>query len=120
MSWTKVVTDPLGIAGFALALVFAVVSRLVRQKSKKHLQWILPVAYTLAAAWIAGGFFLAYQHVSVVSATPTMRIDKIDQRADNGAAVAGVQGSAESGHNAEQSRILVQNRRARYLSRLLL
>ncbi len=97
MSWTQVVTDPLGIAGFALALVFGVAGRLMAQKSEKYPQWIVPVAFGLATACVVGGLVLAYKHGSVSSAitavpTPTMRIDKIDQNANNGVAVAGVQG----------------------------
>jgi hypothetical protein len=42
MDWMKVVTNPLGITGFALALVFGVVSRVVVQKRRKNTQWIVP------------------------------------------------------------------------------
>ena len=110
MHWMKVITNPLGIAGFALALVFGVVSRVVVQKGRKNTQWIVPAAYALAAACVLGGLALAYHRESIArsarpepagapalsqtkgSAAPSMRIDKIDQTVGTGAAVAGVQG----------------------------
>jgi hypothetical protein len=53
MSWIKVVTHPLGIAGFALALVFGVVSRVMAQKRNKNTQWIVPAAYALWVGWLS-------------------------------------------------------------------
>jgi hypothetical protein len=101
MDWMKVITDPLGIAGFALALVFGVASRLVAQKRRKNTQWIVLAAYALAATCVVGGLTLAYHRESLTvpvkspitdSPKHSMSIDKIDQKVDNGAAVAGVQG----------------------------
>src|ERR1017187_4967591 len=110
MDWMKVIKDPLGIAGFALALVFGVVSRVMVQKRRKNTQWIVLLAYALAAACVVGGLALAYHRQSMTrsvkpgptnspalsqtkgSAPPSRRIDKIDQKVGSGAAVAGVQG----------------------------
>ena len=99
MSWIKVVTHPLGIAGFALALVFGVVSRVMAQKRNKNTQWIVPAAYALAALCVVGGLALAYRHESETSMAtkiaqppPSMSIDSIRQEAKDGIAVAGVQG----------------------------
>jgi hypothetical protein len=101
MDWTKVITDPLGVTGFALALVFGVAGRILARKRRKSDQWIVPAAYLLAVVCVGGGFFLAYKRGSVTTESrppavsvpaPSMRIDKIEQKADNGAAVAGVQG----------------------------
>ena len=101
--WTKVVTDPLGIAGFALSLVFGVVSRVLSKKQKKGAQWLVPAAFVLAVICVFGGLLLACRHeappmavaVPPVATPPvnSMHIDKIDQNVSNGSAIAGVQGS---------------------------
>ena len=97
MDWMKVITHPLGIAGFALALVFGVVGRVIVQKHRKN-KWIEPAAYVLAAVCVVGGLALAYRRESMTSPVKSdtvrsMRIDKIDQKVGNGTAVAGVQGN---------------------------
>jgi hypothetical protein len=59
MDWTKVVTNPLGLAGFALALVFGVVGRkMAKGKSDARFQIL---AYFLAAVCVLGGLVLAFQ-----------------------------------------------------------
>jgi hypothetical protein len=55
--WTKVVTEPLGLAGFALFLVFGVLSRL---KAKDERRWLGPLASAMAVVALAGGLVLAY------------------------------------------------------------
>jgi hypothetical protein len=104
MQWEKVITDPLGIAGFALSLVFALTTRVISQKRKAQTRWLAPAAYTLAAICIVGGFSLAWHRESIAvpppaptpaalaPPPPAIHIDKIDQKVENGAAVAGVQG----------------------------
>jgi hypothetical protein len=69
MAWMKVITDPLGIAGFALALVFSLIGR----NHGKNSQWIAPAAYALAAVCVLGGFALAYQRQRVPS--PPLIVD---------------------------------------------
>jgi hypothetical protein len=64
MEWTKVITNPLGLAGFALSLVFGSLSRLQRVRQGTVGRWSAPVAYLLAAGCIVGGLFLAYQQES--------------------------------------------------------
>ena len=95
MQWEKVITNPLGIAGVALLLVF-------RYLSKRHgPRWLVPFAYFLATVCIFGGFGLAYyrQSRSQIKPTaqtissPSMQTDRINQKVDNGSAVAGVQGN---------------------------
>jgi hypothetical protein len=49
---SKVIADPLGLIGYALALVFGV--------SKIKPSW----KFALAAACVVGGFVLAYEHQS--------------------------------------------------------
>ena len=58
MDWTKVITEPLGLIGFALSLVFGVLS--VR---KGMASWWPVAAMALAAVSIAGGLFLAFKKV---------------------------------------------------------
>lgn len=55
--WTKVVTDPLGLAGFALFLVFGLVAK-TRKSSERR--WLAPVAVCLAVAALLGGLTLSY------------------------------------------------------------
>lgn len=102
MDWTKVVTDPLGLAGFALALVFGVLSPILARKGGRDSRWFVPAAYALAAVCVLGGLALAYQRASSAAATksqipapaaPSMQIGKIEQKAGGGTAVAGVQGT---------------------------
>jgi hypothetical protein len=56
-TWAKVVSEPLGLAGFALFLMFAYLGKV---KSGDNRTWISPVAFVLAAATLLGGFSLAY------------------------------------------------------------
>ena len=109
MDWTKVVTDPLGIAAFALALVFGITG--FSQKRRRGSRWTVPVAYALAVVCVVGGFLLAYQRGTTTAKSgppnpstpaPSMRIDKIEQKADGGAAVAGVQGDVTVNKPASQ------------------
>jgi hypothetical protein len=55
--WTKVITEPLGLAGFALFLVFGVLSRVKQADERK---WLGPVAMAMAVLALAGGLTLAY------------------------------------------------------------
>jgi hypothetical protein len=69
MDWTELVTQPLGLAGFALAIVFAIASRLMVRKSPNKVQWMVPAAYALAALSAVGGLVLAHQHTSTPMGT---------------------------------------------------
>jgi hypothetical protein len=55
--WTKVVTEPLGLAGFALFLVFGVLARVKRDDERK---WLGPLAMAMAVLALTGGLTLAY------------------------------------------------------------
>jgi hypothetical protein len=104
MDWTKVITDPLGFTGFALALVFGVLGYSTRGRRKNE-RWKSLVAFALAAFCILGGLVLAYRRTAVpvpsppaaqaapaqTAPAPSMRVGPIQQKADN--AVAGVQGN---------------------------
>ena len=55
--WTEVVTHPLGLAGFALFLVFVL---LARTKKRAERRWVVPVAIGMAVIALVGGLGLAY------------------------------------------------------------
>jgi len=59
--WTKVVTHPLGLAGFVLFLVFGYLANAKRQDEHR---WLSPVAFAIAAVALIGGLVLAYVEVS--------------------------------------------------------
>lgn len=72
--WTKVVTDPLGLVGFALFLVFGLVAK-TRKSSERR--WLTPVAVCLAVAALLGGLTLSYIKSSATRATAAKsQIDK--------------------------------------------
>src|SRR5271157_249610 len=50
--WTKVVTSPLGLAGFALFLVFGYLAKLKRSNERR---WLAPLAVFAAIAALVGG-----------------------------------------------------------------
>lgn len=54
--WTKVVTEPLGLGGFALFLVFGVLARAKRADERR---WLAPMAMGMAVLALAGGLILA-------------------------------------------------------------
>jgi carbon starvation protein CstA len=66
--WTKVVANPLGIAGFALFLVFGYLARI--KKSDQH-RWIAPMAFVMAVTALIGGLSIAYLQVRTTTVQPT-------------------------------------------------
>jgi hypothetical protein len=58
--WTKVVTNPLGLAGFALFLVFGYLAKMNKGGERR---WIAPMAFALAMAALLGGLAIAYVQV---------------------------------------------------------
>jgi hypothetical protein len=62
--WTKVVTNPLGLAGFVLFLVFGYLSKIKRSNERR---WISFVALLLAIAALIGGLAIAYVQVPKAS-----------------------------------------------------
>jgi hypothetical protein len=86
--WTKVVTEPLGLAGFALFLVFGVLSRIKRDDERR---WLGPLAMAMAVLALTGGLTLAYlkgspqaapQTISAPAAQPTPKTQTnlVDQK----------------------------------------
>lgn len=92
--WTRVVTHPLGLIGFALFLVF---SFLAKNRQKKKPAWLAPLAFGMAFVTLVGGFGLAYMQTG----RPTskggsyQRIGAIQQNSSgaSNSNVAGVQGN---------------------------
>jgi hypothetical protein len=89
-AWTKVVTSPLGLAGFALFLIFTFLGSKKRKPS-----WLPFGAYGMAAVALIGGLFLAYRGERQKEArAPEQRIGTVQQSlSGTGANTAGVQGS---------------------------
>lgn len=54
--WIDVVTNPLGLAGFALFLVFTVLSRV---GGKSRPSWLMPTFVAMALISLVGGLWLA-------------------------------------------------------------
>lgn len=82
--WIDVVTNPLGLAGFALFLVFWFLSRRAKQQSYK---WLPFVAVVMACFALIGGLLLASKalHSNTTEITTSS--------GDCGAIVSGVGGS---------------------------
>jgi hypothetical protein len=97
-AWAKVVSEPLGLAGFALFLIFTYLGKV---KSGDKRRWISPVAFACAAATLLGGFGLAYIQIAkpvpppasvIKPAGPTVpQINHVQQRS-TGAGSPNVQG----------------------------
>jgi hypothetical protein len=68
MEWTKVVTHPLGLVAFALALVFGLAGV---KLSARNRPWFLPVAIILAVLVMVGGLFLSFQEVQSIAKPAT-------------------------------------------------
>jgi hypothetical protein len=66
--WIKVVTHPLGLAGFALFLVF---STLAKVKQKDERRWLAPAAFGIAALGLAGCLLLACSQIPQPTARPS-------------------------------------------------
>jgi hypothetical protein len=100
--WTKVITEPLGLGGFALFLVFGVLARAKRGDERR---WLAPVAMGMAVVALAGGLILAFlktssestQRVTPAAAAPTpipTQVNQVEQKTSGAGspAVQGVQG----------------------------
>jgi hypothetical protein len=103
MKWTDVVTNPLGLVAFALALVFGVVGGKLADPRRR---WVLPIAIILASCVIVGGLVLAYrdEQSKANRATITSHQEKSTQvkqetHGANSPAVQGVNGDVIINHN---------------------
>jgi hypothetical protein len=109
--WTKVVTNPLGLAAFALFLVFTFLGSSRRSKQPR---WLSPIAFGLAATALVGGLILAYRAGEPNREHPSSQtISSIEQSATGSATsnVAGVTGDvsvriSEPGKAGENTGVL--------------
>jgi hypothetical protein len=69
LSWVNVVTDPLGLAGFALFLVFGVLAKLSRTRGQT---WLAISAVSMAAIALIGGLLLSWQRSDIAQQQSTM------------------------------------------------
>ena len=60
MDWTKIVTHPLGLAAFALALIFGVAGVKLQDRQRP---WFLPAAIIIAVIVMICCFFLANRQI---------------------------------------------------------
>jgi hypothetical protein len=115
--WTKIVTEPLGLAGFALFLIFAYPGKVKKEDNRR---WLSPVASACAVVALIGGLALAYIQLSKPrSHTPVdqnlnpsqQQTDRVQQNSSGPGSpnVQGVQGDVtvtvdQSSGNMEQKR----------------
>lgn len=92
-AWIKVVTSPLGLAGFALFLVFGLASRM---KFKDERRWWSRLAASLAAIALVAGLLLSYFRTSELRNRPPaqQQTNQVHQTTSGqgSPAVQGVQG----------------------------
>jgi len=67
-AWTKVVTDPLGLAGFALFLVFGIIARVGFSKKQR---WLAVSAFAMAFVALVGGLALSWVKTASTPVTPS-------------------------------------------------
>ncbi len=71
--WAKVTTEPLGLAGFALFLIFVYVGKVNRRDKRK---WPSVVAFSCAVATLVGGIVLGYLQIN----RPVLPPDSMNKR----------------------------------------
>jgi len=99
--WVKVITDPLGLAGFALFLLFGLIARLTRNRER---QWISRVAVATAVLTLVGCFAVEFlgtakstdvpKDKAAAGSTPQKQSNEVHQSTSGpgSPAVQGVQG----------------------------
>jgi hypothetical protein len=103
--WIKVVTHPLGLAAFALFLVFAFLGN---NRRSKRPAWLSTVAFGLSAVALVGGLTLAYRSNETRGQhPPSQTMPSINQTAIGSANsnVAGVSGGDVSVRITEPSQL---------------
>lgn len=78
--WAKVVTQPLGLAGFALFLVFGYLARATKNDARR---WLSPAAVGLALIALAGGLLIAYKQIPEPTPTPTVQVSQPTKQQTN-------------------------------------
>jgi hypothetical protein len=66
--WIKIITNPLGLAGFALFLVFGFVAKI---KSRDERRWMSPVACGIAVLALVGGLIIAFTEAPRPQSAPS-------------------------------------------------
>lgn len=74
MRWIEVVTHPLGLAAFALALVFGVIGLKLQERKRP---WFLPLSIFLAAITIIAGLYIDYIQIKPI---PLSKIQTTQQQ----------------------------------------
>ena len=95
--WVKVVTDPLGLAGFALFLVFGYLAKVKRSDERR---WLTRVASCAAIAALVGGLAIGYVRIPKANSPPAQnkpaqsQINQVQQTSSGPGSpnVQGVQG----------------------------
>jgi hypothetical protein len=100
-NWIRVVTQPLGLAGFALFLMFTFIGR--QRKKTPRAQWAF---YAAACVALVGGLTVAYRQGSGQTNAPKtqqMQIGNIQQNSTGNQTVnaAGVQGNVSTDPSSE-------------------
>jgi hypothetical protein len=105
--WAKVITHPLGLAGFTLFIVF---SLLIRRTTNRQPRWLKVIFTTMALIALIGGLFLAYERnkaeISTASQEQTLKSPQsskepeavtieLTTKGPNSPAVAGVKGDVK-------------------------
>ncbi len=72
--WTKVVVQPLGLAGFALFLVFGLIARIKRNDDRR---WLSKIAAAMAGVALVGGLALAYVNVRNSAVPAPLQVQSI-------------------------------------------
>lgn len=99
----KIVTHPLGLAGYALALVFGLISKL---GPSDRVPWVAPAAVALAAVCIIGGLVLANGQVNKVKKTspPAASAAAVTQhtQGDQSPAISGTSGDVSVNYGSSK------------------
>ena len=90
--WIDVVTDPLGLSGFALCLVFLLLTRLRKARSAP---WVMPVFVGMAFLALVGGIWLASEDQNSIGTHGNDQRDSDYQEThgDFSPAIKGVEGN---------------------------
>lgn len=85
-AWMKVITEPLGIVGFSLFLVFLLLSK----KIARERNWLMPAFVVLAIISLVGGLSIAYKQTipgNESTQTNTQPSIKIETHGNNSPAI---------------------------------
>jgi hypothetical protein len=90
--WAKVVTQPLGLVGFVLCLIFGYLGKVKRQAERR---WLSPAAFGLAAVALVVCLSLAYRQTLKQTSNPPVSSQQqtnVVQQSSSGSGSPNVQG----------------------------